>query len=78
MKFTIKIALVISLFCSTAIIGLADDGQMGSGTRTCQTNCHADGQPTIDNNDSKAVKNETNDFPEIYEFLKDFLSEIFG
>jgi hypothetical protein len=77
MKFTMKVALVISLFCSTAIVALAD-GQMGSGTKACQTNCLVGGQPTIGDVDTKTAKDETNDLPNIFEFLKDFVSEIFG
>lgn len=70
MKSTIKFALVIALFCSTAFA----DGEMSNGGRTCTTNCFAGGQPTTivitDNNMDKSENY-------LFAFVKDFLNEIF-
>lgn len=74
MKLTLKIALVISLFCSTALAegemgngGFA--GEMGNGGKTCTENCLAGSQT-----DTTTI----NDKGDILTFVKDFLTKIFG
>ncbi len=70
MKLTIKFALVIALFCSTAFA----DGEMTSGGRTCTTNCFADGQTnTTIISDNNVDKSENY----LLTFVKDFLNGIF-
>ena len=69
MKFTIKIALFVSLFCTTAVIGLADDGEMGTGNRNCEQNCLvAQQQPTVEDKDTTDI------FIFVRNFLNNFLS----
>lgn len=80
MKLTIKIALVISLFCSVAFAegdmtsGGFAEGDMTSGGKTCTANCLVDNQtnPTIfsdkDLNGSESY---------LLIIVKDFLSGIF-
>lgn len=68
MKFTIKIALFVSLFLSTAVIGYAD-GEMGSGNRNCEQNCLvAQQQPPVDDKDTTGI------FIFVRNFLNNFLS----
>jgi hypothetical protein len=70
MKSTIKFALVIVLFCSTAFA----DGEMSNGGKTCTTNCFVGGQTnTTVINDNNVDKSENY----LLTFVKDFLNEIF-
>jgi hypothetical protein len=69
MKSTIKISLIIALFCSASFA----DGDMTSGGKSCQGTCLADGQTTV-------IVKDTNQKPEDNEllvFVKEFLTRIF-
>ena len=54
MKSTIKLVLVVILFSSVAF---ADDGDMGSGGKTCTSNCFVATQPTEDKNTTEPDDN---------------------
>ena len=75
MKVTLKVALVISLFCTTAFA----DGEMTSGGKTCSENCLADRQASttiIANRDEDKSENDyAND---LLTFVSDFLADIFS
>ena len=74
MKSTIKFALVIALFCSTAFA----EGEMGTGGRSCPQNaqtCFA-GNPTDMPTDSDKNQKDLED--SFLVFVKDFLTKIFG
>ncbi len=68
-KLTLKLFLVISLFCTTVFAGdmgsggFADDGDMGSGGKACTENCLIEDQP------------EENPF---VKFVRQYLISIFG
>lgn len=78
MKLTIKFALVIVLFCSTAFAdgemgngGIAP-GEMGNGGRTCTSNCFFDNSTIVTDNEQDNSDNY------VLTVVKDFLAEIFG
>jgi hypothetical protein len=70
MKSTIKITLVIALFCSAAFA----DGGMTSGGKSCQAPCLVEGQTT-----TVIVKdtNQRSEDTELLVFVRNFLSRIF-
>ncbi len=71
MKLTIKFALVIALFCSTAFA----EGEMGTGGKTCpQGQTCLVSSPTITVED----KNQNDSEDSFLVFVKDFLAGIFG
>lgn len=72
MKLTLKIALVISLFCGTALA----DGDMGAGGKSCEQGCLADGGQ---NTEILAVNTGQDQQPGgLFFFIKDYLESIFG
>jgi uncharacterized protein YdeI (BOF family) len=74
MKLTIKIALVISLFCATAFAGDQTNGGF-CGDQTNGGGCLASnptGAKTIDAKDQKDVKDD------LLVLVRNFLAEIFG
>ncbi|HQU81525.1 MAG TPA: hypothetical protein PKY59_00275 [Pyrinomonadaceae bacterium] len=77
MKNTIKLFLVVVLFCSTVFAdgsmgagGFTDDGSMGAGGRTCTVNCS---KSTVNPNSTE--KNSTNS---VFEIVSEYLISIFG
>ncbi len=70
MKKTIKITLVIVLFCSAAFA----DGEMTTGGRSCQGTCLVDGQTTTVITKDTNQKFEETDF---LVFAKQLFSRIF-
>ena len=72
MKHTVKLFLVIVLFCATAF---ADgDGNMGSGGRTCTSNCPTPVQSTVLPENEK----ETDSSDSMIKFIQEYLVSIFG
>ena len=72
MKHTVKLFLVIVLFCATAF---ADgDGNMGNGGKTCTSNCLAANQTatTTGNDDENSSSNS------VIKFIQEYLVSIFG
>lgn len=73
MKLTIKFALVIALFCSTAFA----DGEMGTGGRSCPQ-----GQTCLVNNPTNTTivtdKDQKGSEDSFLVIVKDFLTKIFG
>lgn len=68
MKFTLKAALVISLFCGTALA----DGDMSNGGKSCEQGCLADGGQNTE------IITDNNSPGGIFFFIKDYLESIFG
>jgi hypothetical protein len=64
MKSTGKLILVVCLFSSVAF---ADDGDMGSGGKTCTTNCFVATQPTEE--DVKQTKSDSSILTSAQEYL---------
>lgn len=81
-KSIVKLFLVISLFCSTA---LADDGHMGNGGKTCTGSCFTANETrtkTIINEPSEPVINSTENQSEPNDsfliFIQEYLFSLFG
>lgn len=79
LKFTLKILLVISLFCSVALAegdqgsGGFAEGDQGSGGKNCVENC------LVDNQKMRVFKdNQTESEDYLLTFIRDFLTRILG
>ncbi len=80
MKSTIKLFLVVVLFCSTTFAdgnmggGGFTDGNMGGGGKTCTSNCLVQ-NPNVDTkNDTDQKQSEDS----ILDFVKEYLFSVFG
>ncbi len=72
MKSTIKLFLIVTLFVSTAFA----DGDMGSGGKTCTTNCLTDNQT---NESTDEDSNPTESDKSVLIIIQDYLNTtIFG
>ena len=73
MKNTIKLLLVVALFCSTAFAD--DDGNMGNGGRNCPTGttCLIEGQDTDTKDGDREQADES-----VLDIVRDYLFSIFG
>lgn len=71
MKSTIKLFLIVALFVSTAFA----EGDMGSGGKTCTTNCLSENQ-TGESNDENLDLEESDE--SVLTIIQDYLNTIFG
>lgn len=74
MKSIIKVILTVSLFSSFVT---ADEGNMGSGSRTCTppttTNCRL----VIETDDTVSVDQATTENDSVFDYIRDYLFTIF-